>query len=139
MISVHSRERQSSCTRVVRARGMCAFSRIRMLSASVRDRVPKLASEHQWFEALARSRSCAGIEEIGVQTEDPFGVLPLEAIANTAHTNIIELVKRAEATRKLSDVCNAKHQREIDMSLFNISSDGPRPAAWPATPAAMAH
>ena len=34
---------------------------------------------------------CAGIEEIGVSIEEPFSILPLEAICRTIESNVLEI------------------------------------------------
>ncbi|KAL3146981.1 hypothetical protein ABBQ38_014949 [Trebouxia sp. C0009 RCD-2024] len=42
-----------------------------------------------------------GIEEIGVQIEEPFGILPLEAMSSTIETNLREMAANNGRVRKL--------------------------------------
>jgi predicted membrane chloride channel (bestrophin family) len=46
----------------------------------------------------------AGMEEIGVENEEPFSILPLEVIANKAKADIIELMNKQEDNRDFSAI-----------------------------------
>lgn len=46
----------------------------------------------------------AGMEEIGVENEEPFSILPLEVIAGKAKTDIVELMNKQRENRKFADV-----------------------------------
>lgn len=44
------------------------------------------------------------MEEIGVENEEPFSILPLEVIANKAKADIIELFNNQQSNRDFSAV-----------------------------------
>ena len=45
----------------------------------------------------SRARSLFGIEEVGIQTEEPFSILPLEAFCNGAIAACSDEMLKAEA------------------------------------------
>eukprot|EP00892_Ulva_mutabilis_P011484 jgi/Ulvmu1/8708/UM047_0048.1 len=45
-----------------------------------------------------------GMEEIGVENEEPFSILPLEVIAGKAKSDIIELMNKQRENRRFADV-----------------------------------
>ncbi|KAI8468050.1 MAG: Bestrophin, RFP-TM, chloride channel-domain-containing protein [Monoraphidium minutum] len=49
-----------------------------------------------------------GVDEIGVQIEEPFGILPLEAITNTIEINIRELTSRNLEVAALVHACERR-------------------------------
>jgi hypothetical protein len=44
------------------------------------------------------------MEEIGVENEEPFTILPLDVIANKAKADIIELFNKQEVNRDFSAI-----------------------------------
>jgi hypothetical protein len=63
---------------------------------------------------------CAGIEEIGVEIEDPFGILPLEVISNKAKADVIEIMNRQDTVK---DVCLTREsaaQEEVNSTVFKV-------------------
>jgi hypothetical protein len=46
----------------------------------------------------------AGMEEIGVENEEPFSILPLEVIANKAKADIIELFNKQKPNREFAAI-----------------------------------
>lgn len=65
--------------------------------------IPFMMWEACGFASLVLSPAIAffllGIEEIGVQIEEPFSILPITYIASVAERNIREMVKKRELTR----------------------------------------
>ncbi|KAG2430648.1 hypothetical protein HYH02_013646 [Chlamydomonas schloesseri] len=72
-----------------------------------------------------------GIDEIGISIEEPFGILPLDAICGRAQTDINSLIKEDPAVMKYVE----------DVRAGRIKAPPPpppAPAAAPAAPAAAA-
>jgi hypothetical protein len=63
---------------------------------------------------------CSGIEEIGVQIEDPFGILPLEVISNKAKADMIELVNREHEVKAVASVRDGPAQEEANFATFEL-------------------
>eukprot|EP00210_Caulerpa_lentillifera_P004218 g4023.t1 len=51
-----------------------------------------------------------GIEEIGVQIEEPFGILPLEVLCEKIKQNVSDIIKIDEECEKLLSLHEMKHQ-----------------------------
>lgn len=60
-----------------------------------------------------------GIEEIGVEIEDPFGILALEAIAGKAKADIIETINRQDPVRNLA-LQERVAQEDANGALFKM-------------------
>ena len=60
----------------------------------------------------------AGMEEIGVENEEPFSILPLEVIAGKAKTDIIELMNKQRENRRFADV--VYDYSEATSSVFKL-------------------
>jgi hypothetical protein len=65
-------------------------------------------------------RICAGIEEIGVEIEDPFGILPLEVISNKAKADVIEIMNRQDTVKDVCLTPESAAQEDVNKSVFKI-------------------
>ena len=74
------------------------------------------------MEQLKRydNRWRAGIEEIGVEIEDPFGILPLEVISNKAKADVIEIINRQEVVKDVCLTPESTGQEEINGQIFKL-------------------
>jgi hypothetical protein len=62
----------------------------------------------------------AGIEEIGVEIEDPFGILPLEVISNKAKADIIEILNREDVVKDVAMSDSGPAQEAVNGRLFTL-------------------
>lgn len=71
--------------------------------------------------APADSAACCvpGIENIGVQIEQPFAVLPVSSISNTIKANLLHMLANADLTRRL-----ALQELPIRGPLNHVASHG---------------
>ena len=74
------------------------------------------------MEQLKRydNRWRAGIEEIGVEIEDPFGILPLEVISNKAKADVIEIMNRQDVVKDVCLTPESSGQEEINGQIFKV-------------------
>lgn len=63
---------------------------------------------------------CAGIEEIGVEIEDPFGILPLEVISNKAKADVLEIMNRQDVVKDMILTPESRSQEEINSTIFKV-------------------
>lgn len=62
----------------------------------------------------------AGIEEIGVEIEEPFGILPLEVISNKSKADMFEIVNRKNVVKDIALVQDRSSQVEVNSKLFKL-------------------
>lgn len=68
---------------------------------------------------MSHAAGGAGIEEIGVEIEEPFGILPLEVISNKAQADMAELINRQHTIQDVA--CDSKPaQEELNGKLFEL-------------------
>ena len=60
----------------------------------------------------------AGIEEIGVEIEEPFGILPLNLISEKAQANIRELLLRADTIQDVIDSIDPADDDDAQQKAF---------------------
>jgi hypothetical protein len=61
-----------------------------------------------------------GIEEIGVEIEEPFGILPLEVISNKAKADMFEIINRESIVKDVALVQDRSAQIEVNSKLFKL-------------------
>ena len=62
----------------------------------------------------------AGIEEIGVEIEEPFGILPLEVISNKAKADMIEIVNREVKVKDVALTQDRSAQVDVNSKVFKL-------------------
>jgi hypothetical protein len=75
-------------------------------------------------------RCHSGIEEIGVEIEDPFGILPLEVISNKAKADVIEIMNRQDVVKDVCLTPESEGQEKMNSSVFTVPMM--REAVFPA-------
>jgi len=69
---------------------------------------------------LTAAPGAAGIEEIGVEIEEPFGILPLEVISNKAKADMIEIVNREVQVKDVALTQDRAAQVDVNSKVFKL-------------------
>lgn len=72
----------------------------------------------------------AGIEEIGVEIEEPFGILPLEVISNKAKADIIEIMNRQDTVKDIACTEESPAQTKVNGTVFDLPQSREPAKMW---------
>lgn len=71
-----------------------------------------------------------GIEEIGVEIEEPFGILPLEVISNKAKADIIEIMNRQDTVKDIACTEESPAQTKVNGTVFDLPQSREPAKMW---------